>query len=271
MKHVPTLVLGATFAGLGIASAAKQRALVIDSFSQPGHEFISSFRLGEHWPAAARTSQGGQLLGQLKQRNVLNEAGFVHLPAVLPIVCDYIERERLPLLLMTSVVHIAPHPQGYEVTVHNVSGRQTLIAGELIDTTSQSLAFAGIAPSIRRKRLNAMLHHPEPDGRLPEPFAESISFQQGRFAGEVVLRVELAPDDGWIEARQKLYRLWSERPEQLAPWKIAAIADTFELHPGTGPDRLGENWLHLPSAAYSNPIEAFEEGVLLAERRGGTR
>lgn len=113
MKYVPLLVVGATFAGVGIASAARRGALVVEAFSQPGHEFISSYRPGEHWYRSPRTAAGKRLLEQLVRRNVLDETYRLHIPAVLPILCQWMKEKRLPVLLMTAITRITPHPDGY--------------------------------------------------------------------------------------------------------------------------------------------------------------
>ncbi|GAA3413530.1 hypothetical protein ACFFNY_06645 [Paenibacillus hodogayensis] len=269
MKYYPLLVVGATFAGVGIAIAAKRETLIVEPFSQPGSEFISSYRPGEHWENPARTYPGKRLLEQLEQRNVLDENKNLHIPAVLPVWCQYICKEHLSLLLMTTITNITPHPDGYEVTMSHTSGLQTIVAGSIIDTTSHGLVHLGaVQPALISKSINAMIHNPEPSGSMPEPFDKDISFVKGRFDSELILKVELAFDADWISARRKLHDIWRDRPEALRPWTIAATADTFELHAGRGAAEVSPNWLRLPSCAYSNLLEAFEEGVLFAKHKG---
>lgn len=269
MNYVPLLVIGATFAGVGISSASKHNTLIVEQASLPGHEFISSYRPGDNWNSPPRTPSGKRFLEQLVQRNVLDESGLVHIPAVLPILCEYIKNEQLSLLLMTTITNITPHPNGYEVTMSHSSGLQTIIAGQIIDTTLQSLFHSEAAqPALVSKSINAMLHHPEPSGIRLESFDKRVSFVKGRFHSEWILKVELALDDDWIAARRKLHDIWSGRPEALRPWTIAATADTFELHACKGPAVIRPNWLRLPSCAYSNLLEAFEEGVLFAKHKG---
>lgn len=269
MTRVPTVVIGATFAGVGIAAAAKQKALIVEQASQPGHEFISSYRPGEHWDCKPRTPEGKRFLDQLVQRNVLSDNGLVHIPAVLPVLCHYIKTERLPILLMTTIADISEQPDGYEVTLFHASGMETITAERIIDTSSQGLFHSGKPQSITGKSINAMLHRPaEPTASPPVSYDKSVSFVQGRFESEVILKVELAPDDDWIAARRKLHSLWSSRPESLRSWSIAALADTFEMHTAEGPTEISRNWCRLPSCAYSNLLEAFEAGLRFAESKG---
>lgn len=269
MKHIPQLIVGATFAGLGFASETRLETLVVEPFSQPGREFISSYRPGDRWPRMARTEAGGRLLEQLERRHALDAADRLHLPAVLPILCRWIEEHELQLLLMTQIVRIVPHPDGYEVTLAHASGLETLLAGSILDTTSDGLPQAGASrPGAVHKRINAMLHHPGPAASLPEPFDERVSLVQGRFGSEVVASFELASDDDWLTARQKLYAVWRDRPAAWQPWTIAAIADTFEQRVEQGPTAIRPNWTRLPSCAYANLLEALDEGVLAARKEG---
>jgi hypothetical protein len=273
LKHIPLLIVGATFAGLGFASESGPGALVVEPFSQPGHEFISSYRPGERWPRNARTEAGRRLLEELERRGVLDADRRLHIPAVLPIVCSWIREQRIQLLLMTQIVRIAPHPDGYEVTLAHASGLETLVAGRIVDTTSGGLPHSDVDESvIADKRINALLHRAshEADASvpLPEPFDERLSFVRGPFASEAIASLKLAASDDWPTARRKLYAAWLARPAAWQPWTIAAIADTFEHRAGKGPTVIRPNWTRLPSCAYANLLEALEEGVLTARKEG---
>ncbi|MDF2721326.1 MAG: hypothetical protein K0Q59_1001 [Paenibacillus sp.] len=271
MTHVPLLVIGATFAGIGISSAAKRasrEALIVEQASLPGQEFIGSYRPGTNWSGAARTQEGNRFLHQLRQRNVLSEHGRLHIPAVMPIVCDYIRQEQLSVKLMTTITHISEFSDGYNVTMLDVSGVHTVVAKQIVDTTARGLFDAGAERRIVRKSINAMLHHPTPEGALPEPFDGDVSFVRGRFDSELIVQVAVDPDDDWMTARQKLHRVWSERPERLRPWMIAAVADSFETHTGQGPVSIRPDWFGLPSCAYGNLLEAFEAGMRFVNEKG---
>lgn len=288
MTRIPLLIIGATFAGIGVASAARRDAWVVEQASQPGSEFVGSYRIGQHWDRPFRTPEGKRFLQELRQRNIVSGDCRVHLPAVLPVLCRTILAERLHLLLQTAVADIADHPDGYEVTLFHASGMQTIVAERIVDTSSPSSpqtntraserrheaerhspgAVRQAAWPVTRKSINAMLHRPGPAAPLPPSFDESVSFAQGRFDSEVVLQVSLEPHDDWIAARQKLHRLWSGRPEAMRAWSIAAVADTFETHTGKGPFNLRPNWSRLPSCAYANLVEAFEAGLLFDYRKG---
>lgn len=273
MKHIPLLIVGATFTGLGFASESGPEALVVEPFSQPGHEFISSYRPEEHWPRIARTEAGGSLLEELERRGVLDGDRRLHVPAVLPIICRWIRESRLQLLLMTQIVRIAPHPDGYEVTLAHVSGLETLVAGRIVDTSSSGLPHSGVdEPAIIHKRINALLHHTsferDESVLLPDSFDERLSIVRGPFASEAIVSLKIGSDEDWPTARRKLYEAWIDRPAAWQPWTIAAIADTFEHRVGKGPTAIRPNWTRLPSCAYANLIEALEEGILAARKDG---
>lgn len=273
MKQIPLLIVGATFAGLGFASESGPEALVVEPFSQPGPEFISSYRPGEQWPRTARTEAGGRLLEELERRGVLDADRRLHVPAVLPIVCSWIREYGLRLLLMTQVVRIAPHPDGYEVTLAHASGLETLVAGRIVDTTSGGLPQTGVNElESAYKRINALLYRAsleaDVSAPLPEPFDERLAIVRGPLASEAIVSLKLAAHDDWPTARRKLYAAWLDRPAAWQPWTIAAIADTFEHRAGKGPTAIRPSWTRLPSCAYANLLEALEEGILAARKDG---
>jgi hypothetical protein len=83
---------------------------------------------------------------------------------------------------------------------------------------------------------------------------------QGRFPGELILKLKLEKDDDWVSARRKMHGFWQNRPASLAPWTLAAIADRFEVHVEKGPHCVAPAWRWLPSCAYENVVAAFDSG-----------
>jgi hypothetical protein len=265
--HIPILIIGATFTGIGIAAAARERSLIIEQGAQPGSEFISSYRQGVNWDYLPHTEAGNRLRQELIERNVLGDNGRVHIPAALPILCRYLESERLPVMLMTSVVSIIKRKDDFEVTLIHTSGLQTIIAEQIIDTTGRGWGKDTSLPATR-KSLNAMLHNPESSSSLPQTFDSRMTVSIGRFVTGAILELELHPDDDWITARRKLHSLWSGRPESWRSWSIAAIADAFDYRTARGPVSMEKNRIRLPSCAYSNLLEAYEAGLDYIQGKG---
>src|SRR5690606_17501498 len=149
---------------------------------------------------------------------------------------------------------------GYFVTLYNASGLRKIEVGRIVDTTSTCASHPSYDADIQYRKLNAMLHGTHPE--VPEVQDERLEFVPGLLPGELILKLNLDVNDGWIEARGKLHRYWMNRTEALRDCVLAAVADTFEIGVAKGPHKIGDDWQWLPSCAYSHLLEAFDAGQL---------
>lgn len=260
--HYPLLVYGATFAGLGIATAAKDRTLLVERTALVGSEFIASYNPGEGWDSQADTSAARQLRDELVQRNLLSDNGKVHLPAIAPVLFRHIRHNGLNVRMMTEIVDIAARGQSYEVTLFNASGLQRITADHIIDTTSTCSSAPQLHASFVSKSINAMLHSEvsAPVPALPDDDAV-VGLVEGLMPGELILKLALDGKDDWTEARAKLHRYWGRHFRAFEPWTLAALGDAFDILTDVREKSLDSNgWTWFPSSTPSNLIMAFDAG-----------
>jgi hypothetical protein len=261
---VPTFIYGATFAGLAIASAAPDETFLAEPTALVGKEFIASFNPGDCWENPLISDEANALRDDLLRRNLFSENGRVHLPPIAPVLFQLIREKNLNVKMMTKIVDVQPSSNGYEITLYNSSGLQKIEAGWIIDTTATCASNPAYQAPAEYRKINAMLHCADPQ-ELTEWEGESVELAPGLFPGEVILKLNVDVNDGWIEARQKLHEYWLHRPKVLSPWILAAVADSFEIGVANGAHEIADNWTWFPSAAHANLLQAFDAGQLLVK------
>lgn len=273
-SHYRTIVLGATFAGLGAALEDIDGTLVIERTAQVGHEFINSFNPGRNWNGTALSPSGASLKEELRERGILSDDGLVHLPALAPVLYNRIHDSVLRILLLTEVLHVENRGDRVVVTIHHASGRRVVSADKLIDTRTEAVMPGEIAA----KRMNAMLLYGGEeelrDVELPSPstartIGAGAEIVRCKLRGEWILKLPIDKDDDWVQAREKLNRFWTERTPEWADWTICAVATSFEVEAVPGGGAEDGRIRRLISAAYSNPLEAYEAGIAASGRSVG--
>lgn len=266
LETVSVLVVGATFTGLGIAYADKERTLVVERTSGPGQEYIACFHPGEGPVRKAESLPGKELREELVRRNLLSDDSRLHLGALIPVLMNRIAGDGLRVRFLTEVVGVKQEPGGeYVVTLFDASGLRRIRARHIVDTTSTCLSAPMFSPNITSRRLNAFLHCVEPEAGLPvigEETAHRGAAQivQGRFPGEVILKLRVDSTDDMPAARGKLYDYWLQHAHEFRPWTLAIVADVQELCVEAGPHSVEERWVSLPSCSYNDVLASFEAG-----------
>ncbi|WP_028611600.1 hypothetical protein [Paenibacillus harenae] len=256
VEHVTTVIIGASFLGLGLASRLGPDALVIEPSNGVGNEFIRSFKLSDR-KYAPLTASGIELLRELIRRNVTDGEGRLHLPGMMPVLIKHITGQKLDVRMQTQVVEMHPRDGKFEVMCYDASGFRRIVADRLVDTTSRCVT-KNDRGRVRAKSLNMMLlgspgtHHSEGLSEYP--------IYQGHFPNETVLKFAVDPMDDWITARRKLFDFWLNRPEPLRPCAFVTHADEFDMELDTMQAPIQPGWDWLPSAYYANPLEAYDQG-----------
>jgi hypothetical protein len=260
--HYPLLVYGASFAGLGIATAAKGRTLLVERTALVGNEFIASYNPGEAWESPVGTAPARQLREELLHRNLLSEEGKVHLPAIAPVLFHFIRQNGLNVRMMTEIVDVAARGQGYEVTLFNASGLQRITVDHIIDTTPTCASSPMLDAAPISKSINAMLHSEAPASTPSLPDDEAnVRLVEGLMPGELILKLALDSKDDWTEARTKMHRYWMRHFRAFEPWTLAALADAFEIRTDVREKNLdNDGWIWFPSSTPSNLIQSFDAG-----------
>jgi hypothetical protein len=251
------VVLGATLTAFGLA-ASRPGVVIVESTAGPASEFAGAFYPGDGSAAAPVSTQARELEAELTGLNIL-DSGRYHVAALVPVLMRRILNHHLNVSFWTDLIGFEPGADGTkEVVIINASGRRTIRAARIIDTTAES--HPCIAP--RRwteKRLWANLH-----GRTLGPAVGDVLWQPGRFASEQYFGVRLDPRSDWPEARGALLKAWQNRPAFLADTRIAALATEFQYTFATPQVSPAPGITHVPSAAFPTPLAAFDAGVRLA-------
>lgn len=259
-ETVPVLVIGATLAGIGLAYADKERTLIVERTAGPGSEYIPCFHPGD--PVREAVSEAGRALREeLVRRNLLSDDGRLHLGALAPVLMNRIATDGLRVRFLTEIVNVEAEPTGdYLVTLFDASGLWHIRAHHIVDTTSTRLSSPKLRPVAASKTINAMLHHVDTQAALPVAGDGMAEVLQGRFPGEVILKLRVETADDMPAARNKLHRYWAGRGETFGDWTLGIVADTMEVHTAKGPHAVGERHIGLPSCAYGNALQSFEAG-----------
>ncbi|WP_028551971.1 hypothetical protein [Paenibacillus sp. UNC451MF] len=260
-EQYTVLIAGATFTGLSLACNYGKKAMVVERTGAVGPEFTSTFCKAKIDRAQRVSERSSALREEAEMRNMIGEDGAIHWPAFVPVLHQLISREQLEVRFLTRIIEVKSQPSGgFEVTLMNAAGLSKVIADRIVDTTSFcDTSWSSSQERLHGKRLCAMIYRPDaPDE--PPPHIEEYAIHRGRFCSEWVTCLTVRVEDSWAEARAQLLSIWSNRPEPLFPWQLVTIADAFdvEVDPGTHP--IAHGWIWHPSAAYSDPIQAFDVG-----------
>lgn len=273
IPHYPVLICGATAVGLGIASELAEKVFIVERTGLVAKEFVDCYHPGgTEWNAVS--PHGEKLKSELLQRNILDENGNSHIPAAASILFKLIQDTGINTLFVTEIIKIKKALSCYEITLYNNSGFQQITADQIIDTTVLPGSGHPLKEYISSMSLNAILHSKE-ETNFPFHHPDmvnhpSVSFQQGRFPKEIILKCSPNLEDDWITARHKLHSYWQNRPSCLEKWKIASVASTFDI---TLKEKvccdLDDNRVWKPSCGYSNLLDAFEAGLQFGEELKG--
>jgi hypothetical protein len=269
ISHYRTIVLGATFTGLGAALEDTDGTLVIERTALVGHEFINSFNPGRDWNDTPLSDSGASLREELRERGILSDDGLVHLPALAPMLYNRIYESGLRVFLLTEMLHVEEKHDYVEVTIHHASGRSVVRADRLIDTRTEAVMDADKTA----RRINAMLLYVGEtplDAVLPDTFVvpdAETEIVKCKLGGELILKLAIENRDDWVQARSKLNQVWTARTGEWLDWRICAVATCFEVEMAACSSSGEGRIQRLTSAAYCNPLEAYEAGIEATGRK----
>ena len=233
------IILGATFAAAGMVSVLGERALILDSRPQAGYEFMNAMEPGGI-PAEPMTAQAKLLLKKFREKGVYDG----EIPCLFPAASAFYETLRdQEVLLGVTPVSVEWDTEGFRVTAHGVSGFREFRARRVVDTRVRPWQVAGKALKL--------LVSPYDHGEEAIPYGPD---------GDLLVSCTLSPDADWAEARREAAKLLAELPGGS---KLIYTADEFAYTVKEVP--APEDGLdYLPSAGFSNPVEAFDAGALWA-------
>lgn len=258
----PLVICGATGAGLGIAAAAGEKALLVERSALIGHEFIASYNPGDGWASPPESAFAQKLQSELLERNLLSAEGLVHLPAMPPVLFRFVRERQQRVMLMTEIIEVSRRGKQWVVTMHNASGLQRIVTDRLIDTTPTAVSLPGWQAPFLSRSINALMAA-DTDvlaNTLLPASTDAASWFQGLMPGEAIVKMSLEGADDWQTARFGLHSWWQREHASFRPWTLAAVADVFEVRTDVEEYRLDERWDWFPSSSYANLLQAFDAG-----------
>ena len=265
-KYYETAVLGATFLGLGAALRLKN-VVLIEKGGLFGKEFVNSYKVCEPTVVRPKTSLGEHFLSNLKKRGLVSEDGEIYQAPAVYVVSSYLKANPMDILLMTEVIRIQKVEGYYHITVYHSGGFETILAKQLIDTTTMGLGYRAVYGSgydavhksgkaIRiDKYLNAVITNPQ--GKKMDGL--SFHAQSGLYTYTMPVNLNTSRYDAVEELCSK------EKMFLANDMRISSIASDFSFTMQPLHEVIDSHFIWDPSTAYANLAEAFDRGVQIAE------
>ncbi len=255
MEKVDTLVIGATFFGIGYAAAAREKCLVVESESLFGTDFVAAQKANACDTKKDYSAVAGEFLADAMKRNAVTGDGRVHIYALSGLLTKLATDKNCDIILNTSVCDINKKGDVFTVTLLNSDGFTEVEAKRVIDTRVPENASG-------EKFLSGMIVG---EGGLNEFENSEIRILKGAFDGEYMLQVKLEMSDSWIEAREKFHSAFAKyRNDILNDWKIASVASSFGYSFDSALCYNEQGVEHKISASYNSFIDALQGGSTCA-------
>lgn len=250
MQH-DVIILGATFAAAGFIHGSNKNCLILESRPQAGCEFLGALNYGTSYDLPLHSDAAKALLAEFKKRKVF-QGDRICLFDCAPLLYAHLAKKQV--MLNVQILSVEKSETGYTVTTHSVSGYRIYKARHVIDTRTHPHMIAS-------KTFNVLL-----SGQGIFSCPNGTTFEKWGSDGHYVLKFPVAADEDYTQARKNLAQLTPFLPPC---YRILLTADTFHysIQPGYPCKKAGI--LYMPSAAYANPLAAFDAGVLCAQ--GGMR
>jgi hypothetical protein len=254
-KQYDIAILGATFMGCGAALNSENR-VIIESGGVFGPEFINNYKICPPVKITPKTKTGKEFLRQLEGRNIVSPLGDIYpVPAVYS-MSVFLREKPVDILFMTEVMEITKRDGVYHIRIYHARGFEAIAAKKIIDTnTFTKKANTAFMPGIK-KNLNAVIHNPAGNSM------DRLNYNSASRLYTYSLPVPF--EKTRHEAIEELCGL--ESVFKGRDMRISSIAPEFAYDIPSTHRVIDENFAWNPSAAYTNPAEAFDEGVLLAGR-----
>ncbi len=255
MEKVDTLVIGATFFGIGYAAVAREKCLVVESESLFGTDFVAAQKANPCDTKKDYSPLSSEFLADAMKRNAVTGDGRVHIYALSGLLTKLAIDKNCDIILNTSVCEINKNGDSFTVTLLNSDGFTEVEAKRVINTRVPENADA-------EKFLSGMIVG---EGSLNEIENSEIRILKGAFDGEYMLQVKLEMSDSWIEAREKFHSAFAKyRNGILKDWKVASVASSFGYDFDSAVSFEEQGVEHEISASYDSFIDALQGGTTCA-------
>lgn len=257
-NETDTLIVGATYFGIGYASAHPKECTVIESSQVLGGDFHQNLRPADVQEAGER--EASTELGKLMRRLHIWEEDRFDVLKSAPAIHKYAaEKENdIHILLDARIISISGKTNGYEVKYMDNEGIHLLHCNKILDTTMCRDTYpAGARCSAKTLNLFTAAVTEDFEGKLKNVCPECRVFE-GPYAGEKVVKFPFGPTTGRLAACAELTNLWKKAfPE--GEEKILFVAEEFEYVCEETED--GEAPCPWYGESFANPLSAFTAGM----------
>ena len=253
-KYYDTAVCGTTFLGLG-AALQMENVVVIEKGGLFGAEFVNSYKVCAPKIVEPKTELGKAFLENLQIRGLVSDTGEIYPAPAVYVLSSYLKEKSVDILLMTEVTGIKKVDGYYEIVVYHSNGFETIYAKRILDTTTLGIGHDVAGKYEKQKQLNAIVYNP--DGSE----LEGISFNEQNGLYTYTLPVDL--ETTRYDAEEMLCGMENVFAEKNL--QISSIASDFSYTMKPSRKDVEEQFIWIPSTAYTNLVEAFEMGVRFAE------
>ncbi len=255
-KRYDTIVLGATYYGLGYASSHPD-CLVLEEFQTVGGDFHHSLHPAR-MDAGAERAADTELGRLMRQYGVWTETGF-DLLKVSPVAREFAARKMeggMGILLDAHVISVEKCEADVIVTFITNEGIQSVKGSHLVDATVDCIS----APSaVRRtaKSLNVftVCMGPDLEAKLMA-VCPGCEVTDGSNENEKLIQFPVPVDEPMTKAYQNMMEIWKEAFPGHEE-KILFVADDFDA----AYERIGAEGTDWVGGLASNPMEAFLKGA----------
>lgn len=255
--HYSTVVLGATAFGCAYACSHPETTAVVEESLNVCGEFCGALR-ADPLTQPPQTGFGAELFAELQQRNLVNSAGEICIPAVSGLFSRRLLQSKAAVYLQCRLAETKKQNGRFVLTVFGPDGFFTLSCDRILDTRTKALP-----QTVQRQyAFCAMLAGKSGEFTAPPKALGPLQVRHGRFSDEYILRLPLKKPLPLPLAAEQLTKHWAQH-QNLAPGlKIAAFATRLEERL-LAPYCREENGVALvPSAGYENLLTAAAEGFL---------
>lgn len=255
MKKVKTLVFGGTCRGVGHLLQT-QDSLLIERSASIGGEYFDAYKDTSDWGAELQTEEAREFRKEMESRQMIRGEN-TDFYGLAPLIYDKLKDYSSRIMLMTELAEINKTDAGFEIIVYNQSGKHEISCERIIDISVlfvTDLEFG--KENIATKRLNAVIYNPgSQDGTV-----NSAELSRGRNDTEMILRMEVKPEEDFIAGREKLLAAWEKRSDELQDCRISSIAKEFDYIFKNNERQIAENWQYVNPVNYANPLLAIDAG-----------
>lgn len=243
MKKYKTLIIGSSFSSIGYA-VSKKDTLIVEQTEMLDTLFYLPMRGFSYCAYSAKTDAGAELESIFRERGIISGEGQ-NVNAFEIGLCHFVKNHSVSIYLKCRVVESKWDNGCYSVTLLHNGGIEIISAEKIIDTRPKE----GL-----ERRLAVIFDCPSKDfsqDEIEAAFTNSeviTAFYKNRY----VLYAKTSSDD-INDSKCEIYKHW----KKLNGYRILYIAPTFYYPDAEFPI--------LCDGKFENPIEAFEDGIRLAE------